>query len=237
MAVEGGLPSRRALSASDGDALVSGQLEREAFVIQEEAQLWRERYRALFDKNVAGVILTTPEGRIVDCNEACAQIFGFDSREEMLGHSAWDFYFNRSERETLLDRLRTSGSCPREEVCLKGKNGAPIWVLARRTVASIVNGLPELLQATLIDITAQKKAQARPRDQGGQSSATMSKGQSARIADLSQQIGNILRRVSKSLQPDNLSQINRAEMRECFVALEQMKMLMSELEILHIERE
>jgi PAS domain S-box-containing protein len=232
------LPGRRVLSASDGDALVSGQLEREAFVIQEEAQLWRERYRVLFEKNVAGVILTTPEGRIVDCNEACAGILGFDSREEMLGHSAWDFYFNRSERETLLDRLRTSGSCPREEVCLKGRNGAPIWVLARRTVASFVNGVPELLQATLIDITAQKKAQARPRDQGGQSSANkMSEGQSARIADLSQQIANILRRVSKSLQPDNLSQINRAEMRECFVALEQMKMLMSELEILHIGRE
>ena len=225
------------LSGLDGDALVSGQLEREAFVIQEEAQLWRERYRILFDKNVAGVILTTPEGGIVDCNEACARIFGFDSREEMLAHSAWDFYFNRSEREILLERLRTSGSCPREEVCLKGRNGAPIWVLARRTVASFVNGLPELLQETLIDITAQKKAQARPRDQGGQSSATMSEGQSARIADLSQRIGNILRRVSKSLQPDNLSQINRAEMRECFVALEQMKMLMSELEILHIGRE
>src|ERR1700736_1683994 len=112
---------------------------------QEEAQLWRERYRVLFDKNVAGVMLTTPEGRIVDCNEACARIFGFDSREEMLAHSAWDFYFNRSEREILLERLRTRGSCPREEVCLKGRNGAPIWVLARRTVASFVNGLPELL--------------------------------------------------------------------------------------------
>jgi PAS domain S-box-containing protein len=237
VAQEGKLRKRRVLSALEGDALASGQLEREAFVIQENAQLWRERYRVLFDKNVAGVILTTPEGRIIDCNEACARIFGFESREEMLARSAWDFYFNRSEREILLDRLRTKGSCPREEVCLKSKNGAPIWVLARRTVVSFMNGLPEVLQGTLIDITAQKKAQARPRDLGGQSSASMSEGQIARIADLSQQIGNILRRVSKSLQPDNLSQINRAEMRECFVALEQMKMLMSELEILHIGRE
>ena len=235
--MDGGLPKRRVLSALEGDASVSGQLEREPSVIQEEAQQWRERYRVLFEKNVAGVMLTTPEGRIVDCNEACARILGFDSREEMLGHSAWDFYFNRSERETLLDRLRTTGSCPREEVCLKDRNGAPIWVLARRTVASFVNGLPELLQATLIDITAQKKAQARARDQGAQPSATMSEGQRSRIADLSQRIGNILRRISKSLQPDNLSQINRAEMQECFVALEQMKMLMSELEILHIGRE
>jgi PAS domain S-box-containing protein len=204
----------------------------------EEAQMWRERYRVLFDKNVAGAVLTTPDGRIVDCNETCARIFGFDSREEMLAHSAWDFYFNRAEREILLDRLRTRGSCPPEEICWKAGNGAPIWVLARLTVASFVGSLPELLQGTLIDITAQKKARARLRDiKGGQSSDTMTEGDSARVADLSRRIGNILRRVSKSLQPDNLSQIDRAEIQECFVALEQMKMLMSELEILHLSRD
>ena len=192
----------------------------------------------LFEKNVAGTILTTPEGRIVDCNEACAQIFGFDSREEMLAHSAWDFYFNRAEREILLDRLRTKGSCPSEEVCLKANNGAPIWVLARRTMASFDGSHPELLQGTLIDITAQKKAQARPRDiKAGQSPGAMPAGESARAVDLSQRIGNILRRVSKSLQPDNLSQIDRAEIQECFIALEEMKMLVSELEILHLSQD
>ncbi len=216
----------------------SGQLEREAFVIQEEAQLWRERYRVLFDENVAGAILTTPEGRIVDCNEACARILGFDSREEMLAHSAWDFYFNRAEREILLDRLRTPGNNPAEEVCLRARDGAPIWVIARRTVASYVDGVPELLQGTFIDITTQKKAQARLRDiKAGQSSGTTPEGESARVADLSQRIGNILRRVNKSLQPDSLPHIDRAEMQECFVALEQMKMLMSELEILHLRRD
>jgi len=64
----------------------------------------------------------------------------------------------------------------------------------------------------------------------------MPAGENARVADLSQRIGNILRRVSKSLQPDNLSQIDRAEMQDCLLALEQM-MLMSELEILHLLRE
>lgn len=212
--------------------------EREAFVIQEEARLWRERYRVLFDKNIAGTILTTPEGRIVDCNETCARIFGFASKKEMLAHSAWDFYFDRAERETLLDRLRTTASCPPEEVCLKARNGAPIWVLARRVVASFVNGLPELLQGTLIDVTAQKKAQASSRDvKGGQSSGALPEGVSAPVADLSQRIGNILRRLSKSLQPDNLSDLDRAQIRECFIALEQMKMLMSELEILQLRRE
>jgi PAS domain S-box-containing protein len=216
---------------------IVGQREREGFVIREEMLLWRERYRVLFGENIAGAILTTPEGRIVDCNEECARIFGFDSRDKMLAHSAWDFYFNRAEREILLDRLLTRGSCPPEEVCLRAGNGAPIWVLTRRTVASFVDGLPELLQGTFIDITAQKKAQARLRDiKAGQSSGTLPEGESAQVADLSQRIGNILRRVSKSLQPDNLSQIDRAEIQECFIALEQMKMLMSELEILRLGR-
>ncbi len=114
----------------------------------------------LFSENVAGVILTTPEGRIVDCNEACARILGFDSKETMLAHSvAWDFYFARAEREILIDRLRTPGNSCAEEVCLRARDGAPIWVIARRTVASYVDGVPELLQGTFMDITAQKKAQ------------------------------------------------------------------------------
>jgi PAS domain S-box-containing protein len=72
----------------------------------EESRLWRERYRVLFDRNVAGIILSTPEGRIIDCDEACARIVGFDSKKDMLAHTAWDFYFHRAERKILIDRLR-----------------------------------------------------------------------------------------------------------------------------------
>jgi PAS domain S-box-containing protein len=183
-------------------------------------------------------ILTNIEGRIIDCNERCARIFGFDPAEDMLAHSAWDFYFHRAELEILIERLRTRGNCPVEEVCLGGRNGVPGWVLATHTVATFADGLPELVQSTVVDITAQKKAQAKLGDiKGGQSSARMPEGESAPTADLSQRIRNILRRVNKSLQPDNLSRLDRAEMHECFLALEQMKMLMSELELLHLLRE
>jgi PAS domain S-box-containing protein len=205
------LPNRRVFSALDGP-----------LSIQEEAQVWRERYRVLFGENVAGVILTTPEGRIVDCNEACARIFGFDSKETMLASSdAWDFYFKRAEREILIDRLRRPGNISAEEVCLRARDGAPIWVIARRTVASYVDGVPDLLQGTFIDITAQKKAQARLGDI---------------INDLFQRIGNILRRVNKSRHLDSVPQIDGAEMQQCLVALDQMKTLMSELEISRLGR-
>jgi hypothetical protein len=100
---------------------------------------------------------------------------------------------------------------------------------------SLAEGRPELLQGTLIDITAQKKAQARLRGiKATESTVRMPAGENARAADLSQQIGNLLRRLSKSLRPENLSQLDRAEMQECLRALEQVKMLMSELEILRL---
>ena len=105
------------------------------------------------------------------------------------------------------------------------------------TVASFANGVPELLQSTAVDITAQKKALALRDGKGGQSSGAMLEGENARIADLSHRTRNILRRVSKSLQPDNLSKIDRTEMQECFLALEQAKVLMSELELLSFLRE
>jgi PAS domain S-box-containing protein len=212
----------------------------EVYIIQEEARLWRERYRVLFDRNVAGIILTTPEGRIVDCNEVCARIFGFNSRKDVLAHSAWDFYFDRAEREKLIERLRSSSkeTYSPEEVRLRGKNGIPVWVLATRSVASFADGRPELLQGTVIDVTAQKTSQIAFRPAKiSEPSPDSPEGKVARMADLSRRIGNILRRVSKSLQPDNLSKIDRTEMQECFLALEQAKVLMSELEILSLLRE
>ena len=83
--------------------------------------------------------------------------------------------------------------------------------------------------------TARKKAQASLRqNENVEPSVGMPTGKRARMAELSQRIGNILRRVSESLQPDNVSQIDRAELQECLLALEQMKMLISEVEIVHL---
>src|SRR5260370_5067828 len=201
----------------------------------EEAHLWRDRYRVLFERNVAGITLTNAEGRIIDCNEPCARIFGFDSRKQMLAHIAWDFYFDRADREAMIERLRTRGNCPAEEVCLRGRNGVPVWVLATRTVVSFAEGRPELFQGTLIDFTAQKKAQASLRqNENAEPPVRMPTGEGARMAELSHRIGNILRRTSKSFQPDKLSQIDRAEMQEYLLTLEQVNILISALNILHL---
>ena len=122
----------------------------------------------------------------------------------------------------------TSNSVQSEGV--SGAALAPISLAAKSAIHS-QNGAVMITTG----ITAQKKAQASLRqNENAEPSARMPTGEGARMAELSERIGNILRHVSKSLQPDNLSQIDRAEMQECLLALEQMKMLISEVEILHL---
>jgi PAS domain S-box-containing protein len=202
---------------------------------QGEAYLWRERYQLLFEMNIAGIVLTTRDGAIVDCNEPVAQIFGFTSRNEMLKHSAWELYFHRDERETLVERLR-SGDCPVEEVRLRPRSGAPIWLLANRCVVSFSHGQPELLQGTVIDMTAQKSAEAWVCGIGG--SGTPSLGQEEgkqsnmpRVEKALLQELKILLCLNYVVQRDDLRQITKTEVQQFVRFLERMKMLMAEVEI------
>jgi PAS domain S-box-containing protein len=213
------------------------RIDLEVSTSQEEADAWRERYQILFERNIAGIILATPEGKIIDCNEPCARIFGFDRRDEMLKHTAWDFYFHKAERETLVHQLQTRRNSPTEQVCMRHNNGTPVWILGTRTVVSFAQGRPDLLQGTLIDITMQRKARALLEDIDTALSAGMPRGENAQVADLAQRLAALLLRARTTLRPENLSQIGKAEIQQFILDLEQMKMLMSELAILNLLHE
>lgn len=51
--------------------------------LKSEAAL-EERYRRVFERNIAGLYIADAEGRIIDCNEACARILGFPNRDALL---------------------------------------------------------------------------------------------------------------------------------------------------------
>jgi PAS domain S-box-containing protein len=197
---------------------------------------WRERFRILFYQNVAGAVLTNADGVIVDCNQRFARIFGFESRDHVLTRSAWDFYFDKTERIRLIDRLRSVGKCPAEEVRLRGWNGLPVWVLTTRAVLGFRDGRPELLLGTAIDVTDPKLIEA-----GKQSSHEDADPASAylehtrnRIDVLQQKLSTLLVRASGAIQPNNLQGITRAEIRDFFLVLEEMKMIMSEIALINL---
>jgi PAS domain S-box-containing protein len=55
-------------------------------------------FAEFFDGIPAAIYRTTLEGKIVYCNKAFAQIFGFDSAEELIDYPVIEFYRNKKDR-------------------------------------------------------------------------------------------------------------------------------------------
>lgn len=123
--------------------------------IEEALRTSEERYRLLFERNLAGVLMTAPAtGRILACNEAMARILGCASPEELLSHSMPEFYFNIAEREALLAQFRNKSILTNHESCLRRLDGRPVWVIANLSLERGEEGT--FLHGTMIDITARK---------------------------------------------------------------------------------
>ena len=126
----------------------------------EEAQRRSEqRYRLLFEKNVAGVSISSMDGKILECNEAGAHILGYDTAEEIRGRMATEFYVELAEREPLLRQLTRDGAVRCREIQLRRKDGKPVWVLFNTAELQGENAAMPLVQATSFDITERKLAE------------------------------------------------------------------------------
>ena len=105
LAPRGDPPSRRGRRAARSIGTVTDISGRRQ--IEEALRVSERRYRALFERNLAGVYRSTIEGRLLDCNESFARIFGYASREEVLRQAAWDFFVKPEDREA------AAGQAPR----------------------------------------------------------------------------------------------------------------------------
>ncbi len=89
----------------------------------------KERYHRFFEDDLTGDYISTPEGRILLCNPAFAEMFGFSSAQEAIGTSILDLYPDPGERESLLERLKQEGKIGRLEVWRKRRDGEPIHIV------------------------------------------------------------------------------------------------------------
>ncbi|HTS02875.1 MAG TPA: diguanylate cyclase, partial [Thermoanaerobaculia bacterium] len=116
------------------------------------------RYRLLFERNLAGLYRTTLDGRILDCNSAFARILGYPSREDVLKVSALDLYSDPGDRESFLARLSQQRVLVNFEICLRRRDGSPVWVLANESLVEEPDAEP-VMDGSLIDITDRKRAE------------------------------------------------------------------------------
>jgi len=119
-----------------------------------------QRYRSLFEDNLAAVYVISLAGRIHDCNQAFVRLVGCSSREEVLGRGTIDYYLQAQDREVLVEVLRKEGRVTDREVCFRRVDGSLIWGLV--TAALVVNDADSaapLIQGTVIDISDRKRTE------------------------------------------------------------------------------
>lgn len=119
-------------------------------------RLSEENYRMLFERNKAGVFRTTREGKIMECNEAFLEIFGYSSKEELAPLLSKELYFSDSDREKYIKDLSVSRRLNNYEIKQKRKDGSTIWVMVNVSLLYDEILQTECLLGTLVDITELK---------------------------------------------------------------------------------
>jgi PAS domain S-box-containing protein len=119
------------------------------------------RYRLLFERNLAGVFRTTLAGRFVECNQAAACMFGYDSPEELMAVPVVNFYDTDSDREVFLTKLKSERSVTNHEMRVRRKNDESAWAMLNVSLVDDDSGVASIVEGTLVDITQRKVAEER----------------------------------------------------------------------------
>jgi PAS domain S-box-containing protein len=115
-----------------------------------------ERYRLLFQRSLAAVYRSTPDGRILDCNETCARILGYESPRELMVLDANSASFEEGDRSEYLARLSSDGLVSNLETSFKRKDGTRVWVLENANLVDDPTGGGSVVEGTFLDITDRK---------------------------------------------------------------------------------
>ena len=115
-----------------------------------------ERYRNIFERNLTGLYVAAADGKILDCNDACARILGYSGRDELLGNSTHAEQIVQKFHESLSDASFAAGT----EQSIDRLDGTHGWVLCSlRGVGE--EGGNQVFEGALVDITERKLAEER----------------------------------------------------------------------------
>ncbi|GFK92914.1 Phytochrome-like protein cph2 [Fundidesulfovibrio magnetotacticus] len=117
-----------------------------------------QRYRSVFEDASDLVILTTPEGRVVDANPACLAVLGY-TRQELLALNFRDLYVDGFQRESMKKAIEQDGFVRGFELVLRRKDGGRIEAILAAGLRRDANGQVVGYQGILHDVTALKQAE------------------------------------------------------------------------------
>ncbi|MCD4748561.1 MAG: PAS domain S-box protein [Thermoanaerobaculales bacterium] len=119
-----------------------------------------ERFRLLYERNLAGVWRSTLDGRVIECNQAFAHILGFTSPEEILSEGTPGFYDVPSDCEKFIDDLRRFGRVSGREIYLLRRDGEKVSVVLSASLIDNGSGSP-VIEGSMIDRTEHQRMEEK----------------------------------------------------------------------------
>jgi len=138
---------------------ITGNLEEMLANRLEGLQKSEEKYRTIFERSRDAIILTDPNGRIMEVNQAGVNILGYKAQKEVLGLESIDRLFAREAFEKFKKEVSEEGFVVEFETRLFGRSDRRFDALITANVTVDTNG--EIAGYVLIirDITQRKITQ------------------------------------------------------------------------------
>ncbi len=118
-----------------------------------------QHYRNFFELDITGDYLSTPEGRLVDCNPTFVSMLGYNSKEELLSTNMDAIYPQPGDRDSFLKQLTEQKVLNNSSCDLRRKDGEIVNCI--ENVFGIFDESGQLIkfQGYMINITARKKTE------------------------------------------------------------------------------
>lgn len=152
----------------------------------EESQRESEqRYRLLFERNLAGVFRCSLQGIFLEYNDAGARILGYDSGADLVGRPAMDIFFDPADKDLSDQKMADHGTASNQEIRVRRKDGSTAWIMANTTMVNGASGTE--IEGTFVDITLLKQAEEQMR-LAKEAAEAASRAKSEFLANMSHEI-------------------------------------------------
>ncbi len=131
---------------------------------QKESRLLKaeQKYRQIFENALEGIFQITPDGRFLSANQATAQLYGYESPEELMTTITdinHQLYVDPHHRVEFLTLMQQYGAVSEFESQVYRKDGSIIWINENARAVFDFNSSLLYYQGFVEDITERKKAE------------------------------------------------------------------------------
>ncbi|HUP45626.1 MAG TPA: EAL domain-containing protein [Thermoanaerobaculia bacterium] len=146
-----------------------------------------------FALDMVAIYRQTLDGRLLECNDACARMLGYENREELLAIGRFS-YVNASDSLSIAAALPDLTRLSNVEIAIRKKDGSVIWVLQNVKLVEVEEASKVWIEAAMFDVTEQRLAVQRVEFQTHHDGLTALPNQSLAVDRLNMALARAKRR-------------------------------------------